>query len=95
MTNDEKLMQQAYAVPLVEQLEAVPKNARLWIDDEDGIGTHHFPIGRMCHEAAEALRARLAQPEPETITYAGNGTAGFSCYLQLTYRNNICSWRIR
>lgn len=54
----------AYEVPLHEQLANVPRNARLVIDDADGMGTRFIPVGRMCHEAAEALRARLAQPEP-------------------------------
>ena len=52
-------------VPLVEQLESVPQDARLCIDDADGMGTHYFPIGNMCHEAAKAIRAKLSEPEPE------------------------------
>ena len=55
----------AYAVPLHELLASVPRDARLVIDDPDGMGTRFIPVGRMCHEAAEALRARLAQPERE------------------------------
>ena len=55
----------AYAVPLHEQLASVPRDARLIIDDADGMGTRFIPVGRMCHEAAEALSARLAQPEQE------------------------------
>mgnify|MGYP003344411561 CR=1 FL=1 len=47
---------EAYEVPLVEQLERVPKDARLVIDDADGMGTRFIPVGRMCHEAATALR---------------------------------------
>jgi len=62
---DRELMQQGYEVPLVEQLDAVPRDARLWIKDSDGMGSRHFPIGLMCHKAAEALRARLSAPEPE------------------------------
>jgi hypothetical protein len=41
----------------------------LVIDDPDGMGTQFIPVGRMCHEAAEALRARLAQPEPEPVAW--------------------------
>ena len=52
-------------VPLVEQLESVPQDARLCIDDADGMGTHYFPIGNMCHEAAKVLRAKLSEPENE------------------------------
>ena len=51
-------------IPLVEQLESVPQDARLCIDDADGMGTHYFPIGNMCHEAAKAIRAKLSEPEP-------------------------------
>ena len=54
----------AYAVPLHELLASVPREARLVIDD-DGMGTRFIPVGRYCNEAAEALRARLAQPERE------------------------------
>ena len=53
----------AYAVPLHELLTKVPRDARLVIDDTDSMGTRFIPVGRYCHEAAEALRARLAQPE--------------------------------
>ena len=54
----------AYEVPLHELLAGVPRNARLVIDDPDGMGTQFIPVGRYCHEAAEVIRARLAQPEP-------------------------------
>ena len=54
----------AYAVPLHELLAGVPREARLVIDD-DGMGTRFIPVGRYCNEAAEALRARLAQPEQQ------------------------------
>lgn len=57
----------AYAVPLHEQLASVPRDSRLIIDDADGKGTRFIPVGRMCHEAAEALRARLAQPEEQSV----------------------------
>ena len=55
----------AYAVPLHEQLANVPRNARLVIDDADGMGTRFIPVGRMCHEASEALSSRLSQPKKE------------------------------
>jgi len=50
-------MKKAYQVPLVEQLESVPADARLVIDDADGMGTRFIPVGRMCREAAAAFRA--------------------------------------
>jgi hypothetical protein len=52
--------EQTYAVPLHEQLASVPENARLVIDDPDGMGTRFIPVGRLCREAAAALRERLA-----------------------------------
>ena len=57
----------AYAVPLHELLVGVPRNTSLEITDPDGMGTRFIPVGRYCHEAAEALRARLAQPEQEPM----------------------------
>ena len=51
----------AYEAPLHELLEGVPEDARLVI--EDGYGARFIPVGRMCKEAAEALRQALAQPE--------------------------------
>ena len=55
-----KMALEACEVPLVEQLERVPKDARLVIDDADGMGTRFIPVGRMCHEAATALRTQIA-----------------------------------
>jgi hypothetical protein len=57
----------AYAVPLHELLAGVPRNTRLEITDPDGYGTRFIPVGRYCHDAAEALRAALAQPEKEWV----------------------------
>jgi len=45
-----------YAVPLHEQLASVPRDARLIIDDANGMGTRFIPVGRYCHEAANVLR---------------------------------------
>ena len=59
----------AYAVPLHELLAGVPRDTRLEITDPDGYGTRFIPVGRYCHEAAEALRAALAQPEPEPVAF--------------------------
>ena len=62
-------MNKAYAVPLHELLAGVPRDTRLEITDPDGYGTRFIPVGRYCHEAAEALRAALAQPEPEPVAF--------------------------
>ena len=64
-------MDKAYVVPLHELLAGVPRGTRLEINDPDGMGTRFIPVGRYCHEAAEALRAALAQPEPWVKTYSG------------------------
>jgi hypothetical protein len=58
-------MKQAHEVPLVEQLESVPNNARLVIDDADGMGTRYIPVGRMCHDASKALRQAIAEAEKQ------------------------------
>jgi hypothetical protein len=58
-------MNQAFEVPLVEQLESVPTNARLVIDDADGMGTRYIPVGRMCHDASKALRQAIAEAEKQ------------------------------
>jgi hypothetical protein len=53
MTNDN-----AKAVPLVEQLRSIPIDAKLRIDTPNALGcmdTQSIPVGRLCHEAADAL----------------------------------------
>jgi hypothetical protein len=50
------MTEQAKQVPLAEQLESVPANARLVIDDHEKCETTSYPIGRMTHEAAAELR---------------------------------------
>jgi hypothetical protein len=70
-------MKQAYEVPLVEQLESVPKDARLVIDYADGMGTRFIPVGRMCHDAAKSLRQAIEQAEKqEPFCWAQCTTAG-------------------
>ena len=74
------MTEKAYAVPLHEQLARVPRDARLVIDDPDGMGTKFIPVGRYCHEAAAELRAALAQPEPEPVAWDDAPT---KIYLQI------------
>ena len=69
MTTLREAAQMAYAVPLHELLATVPRDARLVIEDADGKGTRFIPVGRYCHEAAEALRAALAQSEQEPVAW--------------------------
>ena len=49
----------ACEVPVVELLEAVPKDAR-FVQEEDFSSTYH-PVGRLCHEAATMLRQQQAE----------------------------------
>jgi len=56
-------------VPLVEQLESVPTDARLVIDDADGMGTHFIPVGRMCHDAANAITAIEQAEKQEPVAW--------------------------
>jgi hypothetical protein len=50
----------AVAVPLAEQLRSVPRDAVLRIDTPNALGvdTRSIPVGRLCHEAADALGVR-------------------------------------
>jgi hypothetical protein len=62
--------EQCYAVPLVELLKRVPQDARLVIEwpPEQGIGTSFIPVGRYCHEAAEALARFGTRPAAEPVS---------------------------
>ena len=57
-------MKQAYAVPLIEQLESVPADARMMYEHDK---SHHenIPVGRLCREAAEALRQAIEKAEKQ------------------------------
>ena len=71
-------MKQAFEVPLVEQLESVPTNARLVIDDAGGMGTCYIPVGRMCHDASKALRQAISEAEKqEPVAWQWLTTAHF------------------
>jgi hypothetical protein len=61
MTKDDAL-----EVPLIELLKAVPKTARLIIDSSDGISSTFYPVGHLCHKAAEAL---AEQPTQEPLYF--------------------------
>ena len=53
---------EAKQTPLIELLEQVPHDARVVVEHDQFSSSSH-PVGRLCHEAAAALRARLAQTE--------------------------------
>jgi hypothetical protein len=74
--------EEAQQVPLIEQLESVPEDARM-IYEHSPFESENIPIGALCREAAKALRAKLSeptidgwplysglpQPEPEPVAY--------------------------
>ncbi len=55
---------EAKQTPLIELLERVPQDARLVVEHDQFSSSVH-PVGRLCHEAAAALRAALAEPVQE------------------------------
>ena len=59
---------EAKQTPLIELLERVPQDARVVVEHDQFSSTSH-PVGRLCHEAAAALRAALAEPEPVMHQY--------------------------
>lgn len=48
--------------PLIDLLERVPRDAVLVVEHDQFSSSSH-PVGRLCHEAAAALRAALAEVE--------------------------------
>jgi hypothetical protein len=61
MTKDEVLMK-ALEMSLIELLRSVPKNARLIVDNADGMSSRSHPVGYLCHKAAEALEQPTQEP---------------------------------
>ena len=61
---------EAKQTSLIDLLERIPQGARLVVEHDQFSSSSH-PVGRLCHEAAAALRAALAQQaEPQTIDEA-------------------------
>ena len=56
----------AKQTPLIDLLERVPADARV-VYEHDQFHSQSIPVGRLCHEAATALRAALAEPEQEPV----------------------------
>jgi hypothetical protein len=52
---------EAKQTPLIELLERIPQDARLVVEHDQFSSSFH-PVGRLCHDAAAALRAALAEP---------------------------------
>jgi hypothetical protein len=85
----------AYEVPLHERLDTVPPNARLIIEDENGLGTTYIPIGREAKFAAAELR-RLHEVNQELVEalvecerYGGGYTNCEESYLPPFVRDKI------
>ena len=70
MNKQTEALNNAQEVPLMERLRKVPKDARLIIDDADGMSSSVYPVGFLCHQAAEALEqpARLVSYAPDKST---------------------------
>jgi hypothetical protein len=64
MSDTRAPQQPATQVPFVELLRAVPKGARLLVDD-GAFSTSYYPVGLYCHAAADALAAPAAQQPAE------------------------------
>lgn len=60
-TQTQEALKVAQEVSLIELLRSVPENARLIVDNADGMSSSSHPVGYLCHKAAEAL----AQPAQE------------------------------
>lgn len=53
---------EAKQTPLTDLLERVPQDARLVVE-HDKFSSSSYPVGKLCHDAAAALRAALAEPQ--------------------------------
>ena len=53
---------EAKQTSLIDLLERIPQGARLVVEHDQFSSSSH-PVGRLCHEAAAALRAALAQQD--------------------------------
>jgi hypothetical protein len=52
---------EAKQTPLIDLLTRVPENARCRVDELDGMGSVWIPVGRLCKDATDALRAAQFQ----------------------------------
>ena len=57
---------EAKQTPLIDLLQRVPADARL-VYEHDALHHSFFPVGRLCQEAAAALRAALAEPKDDLV----------------------------
>jgi len=75
MTTLREAAQQAKQTPLIDLLERVPENARLRIDEPDGLGSTNIPAGRLCRDAAAALRAANPPVWEQYVVFEDNNGA--------------------
>ena len=67
---------EAKQTPLIELLERIPQDARLVVEHDQFSSSLH-PVGRLCREAAAALRAALAEQDeaavyvPTVVSWSG------------------------
>jgi len=52
---------EAKQTPLIDLLTRVPENARCRVDEPDGMGSVWIPVGRLCKDATDSLRAAQFQ----------------------------------
>ena len=55
MNKQTEALKMAKEVSLIELLRSVPANARLIVDNTDGMSSSVHPVGFLCHKAAKAL----------------------------------------
>ena len=71
---------EAKQTSLIDLLERIPQGARLVVEHDQFSSSSH-PVGRLCHEAAAAIRAALAQQdESETCTWHQDGDSDSGVY---------------
>lgn len=63
MNKQTEALKMAQEVPLIERLRSVPENARLIVDSIDGMSSNVYPVGYLCHKAAEALEQIAQEPD--------------------------------
>lgn len=62
-------MAEPKAAPLVEQLRSIPRDAVLRIDTPNALvcmDTRSIPVGRLCHEAADAIGVMVDGKGPQS-----------------------------
>ena len=75
---------EAKQTPLIELLERVPADARM-VYEHDQFHSENIPVGRLCHEAAAALRAAIEQAEKPVAWMNGYGdVVNYKCVMYST-----------